>query len=299
MFCALVMCSPWDRIALHASRTMDADLILGEYMKVEMDIVQTVLRQVTAVLSVGLPVKSSASQCANLVVAELVSWTTATGIEVWTRCAGLTQCDGTHVQTLRPHPVHRDSGAFGDDAVRLGVEGIRRPECNDEGSPQTDGCFGVMMDGDHEADHIETIRVIIIYPSLRVLIVHWLKLSCGELYLWQCVECGGYKTAVSITDSSGTTIGRVGGPSHLAHLGLANFTAALSPCVPLIQRIMRNNKEIKHHNINHSPLGVWGVDSPANVAELTPVLSALLSIPSRPRLVVGSDSHLLASPLRM
>ncbi|TDL15169.1 hypothetical protein BD410DRAFT_778303 [Rickenella mellea] len=133
--------------------------------------------------------------------------------------------------------------------------------------------------------------------------------SRAEAELYLCVDCGGSKTAVSISDASGTIISRaLGGPSNFAYLGLANFTEAVKSTVEhALQIIPRRESNIIASTTIPSPkpffaaawLGISGVDSAANVAELTPVLSALLSIPAGPRLVIANDTHLLASPLRL
>ncbi|KAJ7647641.1 hypothetical protein FB45DRAFT_894012 [Roridomyces roridus] len=125
--------------------------------------------------------------------------------------------------------------------------------------------------------------------------------------LYLCVDCGGSKTSAVICDADGTIVGRaLGGPSNFAYLSVEAFreavaltvSDALKTCVspPSVDPVALPPTE---------PLfaaawfGVSGLDSPAAVAEVTPVLSELLGVPAGPRLSIANDTCLLAAPARM
>lgn len=132
--------------------------------------------------------------------------------------------------------------------------------------------------------------------------------TTSNLYL--CCDCGGSKTAVAIADSSGTVIAHAfGGPSNFAYLGLENFVAEVKITVErALATIPALSSEILPTLPSEIPLfaaawlGISGVDSPANVAVLAPVLSSLFSLPvggTPLRLNICNDTHLLAAPLAL
>ncbi|CCM02915.1 uncharacterized protein FIBRA_05029 [Fibroporia radiculosa] len=135
--------------------------------------------------------------------------------------------------------------------------------------------------------------------------------------LYLCVDCGGSKTSVVLTDRTGNPVARaLGGPSNFAYLGLAPFIAvvqesvekALRACDPDILdaelhkdgaaptgRALTLPPPENHPFFAAAWLGVSGCDSPAAIATLTPPLEKLLGI--RPR--VANDTHLLAAPMKL
>lgn len=124
--------------------------------------------------------------------------------------------------------------------------------------------------------------------------------------LFLCVDCGGSKTAATITTKDGTVVGRgTGGPSNYTDVGLADFVVAFSDAVANAYKAAIGATEAPTlpvaEGVLHSAwVGVAGVDSPTAVAALTGALAPLLALPpSPPRLLVANDTHLLASPLRM
>ncbi|KLO10317.1 hypothetical protein SCHPADRAFT_906965 [Schizopora paradoxa] len=123
--------------------------------------------------------------------------------------------------------------------------------------------------------------------------------------LYLCADCGGSKTAIAIASKDGKIVARAyGGPSNFAYLGLANFEKVIKSTV---ESALANyaNWEGASTLPTTEPVfaaawfGISGVDSPANVAVLTPVLSHLLSIPIGPKLIICNDAHLLAAPLQL
>ncbi|KAJ7076849.1 hypothetical protein B0H15DRAFT_862951 [Mycena belliarum] len=126
--------------------------------------------------------------------------------------------------------------------------------------------------------------------------------------LYLCVDCGGSKTAVVITDASGSIVGRAfGGPSNFAYLSLEAFESAVSLTVSDALKTCTSPPSVDPVPLpptGDSPFaaawfGVSGLDSPSAIAEVTPTLSALLAIPVGPRLSIANDTHLLAAPVRM
>ena len=128
--------------------------------------------------------------------------------------------------------------------------------------------------------------------------------------LFLCVDCGGSKTSLSIANATGNIITRVrGGPSNFAYLGVTNFIATVQSTIELALKAVSETLGPELRDTfplslpAKSPVfvaawfGISGVDSPANVATLTPILSELLSIPPGPKLSICNDTHLLASPL--
>ena len=123
--------------------------------------------------------------------------------------------------------------------------------------------------------------------------------------LYLCADCGGSKTAIAIADGEGKIVARAyGGPSNFAYLGLSNFEkvikstveSALSNC---LDRVQTSALPAATPIFAAAWFGISGVDSPANVAVLTPVLSHLLSIPVGPRLIICNDAPLLAAPVQL
>ncbi|KAH8087860.1 hypothetical protein BXZ70DRAFT_538056 [Cristinia sonorae] len=125
--------------------------------------------------------------------------------------------------------------------------------------------------------------------------------------LFLCVDCGGSKTAVAITNASGEILGRaLGGPSNFAYLGLQGFLQAVGTTVSDALKTCVSPPSVNPVALPPpSPLfavawlGISGVDSQAAIDTLTPPLSALLGVPAGPNLIVCNDTHLLAAPLRM
>lgn len=121
--------------------------------------------------------------------------------------------------------------------------------------------------------------------------------------LYLCCDCGGSKTAVAIANASGIIIGSAyGGPSNFAYLGIENFAKVIKSSVEAaLSSIPGSSSQLPPQSPIFSAawLGVSGVDSPANVALIAPVLSVLFSIPVGPRLNICNDTHLLAAPLSL
>ncbi|KZT23542.1 hypothetical protein NEOLEDRAFT_536036 [Neolentinus lepideus HHB14362 ss-1] len=124
--------------------------------------------------------------------------------------------------------------------------------------------------------------------------------------LYLCVDCGGSKTSAVICAASGKIVGRaLGGPSNFAYLGPTAFieavktavSNALKTCVdpPSVDPVVLPPPEPLFAS---AWFGVSGVDSPSDVATVTPMICELLHIEPA-KLSVGNDTHLLAAPLRM
>jgi len=120
-----------------------------------------------------------------------------------------------------------------------------------------------------------------------------------------CADCGGSKTAIAIANSQGKIIARAyGGPSNFAYLGIVNFEKVIKSTVESALTLATNSEYVGtlppvEPVFAAAWFGISGVDSPANVAILAPVLSHLLSIPIGPRLVICNDAHLLAAPVQL
>jgi N-acetylglucosamine kinase-like BadF-type ATPase len=111
--------------------------------------------------------------------------------------------------------------------------------------------------------------------------------------LYLCVDCGGSKTAVVICDASGAIVGRAhGGPSNYTYLGADAFINAVELTILAAIKALPSLPPI----FAAAWFGIAGVDSPAAVSALTPLLSGLVSIPPGPRLIIANDTHLLAAP---
>ena len=132
--------------------------------------------------------------------------------------------------------------------------------------------------------------------------------------LYLCVDCGGSKTAVAISDASGKIVGRgTGGPSNLIYLTAVGFITAVTGAISdaLQQAIAEPFSSLPPDTPTSLPItnqpspfaaawfGISGVDSPAAIAGITPPISELLGIPAGPNLIVVNDTHLLAAPVRM
>lgn len=124
--------------------------------------------------------------------------------------------------------------------------------------------------------------------------------------LYLCVDCGGSKTSAVICDGAGKVVGRAyGGPSNFAYLTLEDFVSAVRLTVSDALKTSSTPPSIEPvplppaQPIAAAWFGISGVDSPSAITTITPVLSALLGIPEGPRLIIGNDTQLLASPLRM
>ena len=136
--------------------------------------------------------------------------------------------------------------------------------------------------------------------------------------LFLCVDCGGTKTAVAVANREGQVIARsTGGPSNFAYLGASNFLRTVQTSIEDVLKVVYAAKGDDEENgekwrlppnASQRPpffaawFGVSGVDSPANVALLTPQLAALLALPSElgsDRLIICNDTHLLAAPLQL
>jgi N-acetylglucosamine kinase-like BadF-type ATPase len=126
-----------------------------------------------------------------------------------------------------------------------------------------------------------------------------------------CVDSGGSKTSAVICDSSGKVLGHcLSGPSNLSNIGVDIFLSTIhhviSDALKECNRSTSNAREGVEVPVGPLCLtkvfaaawfGVSGVNSPASVASITPVLSTLLGIPPGPRLLITNDAHLLATPL--
>lgn len=123
--------------------------------------------------------------------------------------------------------------------------------------------------------------------------------------LYLCADCGGSKTAIAIANSDGKIVARAyGGPSNFAYLGLSNFEKVIKSTVEnglanCSVEEAANTLPTVEPVFAAAWFGISGVDSPANVAVLSPVLSRLLSIPIGPKLIICNDAHLLAAPLQL
>ncbi|CAL1711291.1 unnamed protein product [Somion occarium] len=125
--------------------------------------------------------------------------------------------------------------------------------------------------------------------------------------LYLCVDSGGSKTSAVICNAAGEIQGRsLDGPSNFAYLGLDNFIGTIKIAVSNALKTCGSPPSIDPVELPPSrPLfaaawfGVSGVDSQAAIDKITPVLSTLLGITDRSRLIVCNDAHLLAAPLRM
>ncbi|KAF4598119.1 N-acetyl-D-glucosamine kinase [Pleurotus pulmonarius] len=125
--------------------------------------------------------------------------------------------------------------------------------------------------------------------------------------LYLCVDCGGSKTAAAIANESGEIIGRAfGGPSNFAYLGVDAFSSSVATAVgealkSCISPPSQEPVSLPPTSVTFAAawFGISGVDSPAAVAAITPVISKLLGIPAGPRLIVANDTHLLAAPVRL
>ncbi|EPQ56247.1 hypothetical protein GLOTRDRAFT_110721 [Gloeophyllum trabeum ATCC 11539] len=125
--------------------------------------------------------------------------------------------------------------------------------------------------------------------------------------LYLCVDCGGSKTSAVICNAAGDIVGRaLGGPSNYAYLGPAAFLAAVKDAVSHALQTAVSPPSPEPVALPPSAplfaaawLGVSGVDSPADIATITPLVSALLHLDPGPKLSIGNDTHLLAAPLRL
>ncbi len=125
--------------------------------------------------------------------------------------------------------------------------------------------------------------------------------------LYLCADCGGSKTAIAIANSEGKIVARAfGGPSNFAYLGIANFEKVIKTTVEsALTSIPAECPEGLGTLPTAVPVfaaawfGISGVDSPANVAILAPVLSRLLSVNVGPRLIICNDANLLAAPVQL
>ena len=125
--------------------------------------------------------------------------------------------------------------------------------------------------------------------------------------LYLCVDCGASKTAVAIIDKEGTVKARyTGGPSNFSYLGLEGFLkvieenvhGALSSLSSSGEGEEREKEGGKRLAFDAAWFGTSGVDTPEAIAEITPRLSSLLSLPPHPPyLIMANDTTLLAAPL--
>jgi N-acetylglucosamine kinase-like BadF-type ATPase len=127
-----------------------------------------------------------------------------------------------------------------------------------------------------------------------------------------CVDCGGSKTSAVICDDGGHIRGRAwGGPSNFAYIGLEAFTSAVQET---IRNALKSCSSVESttttttidnvfvpptHTFSAAWFGVSGVDSPAAIASITPILSAIVNIPPGPRLFIENDTCLLAAPVSL
>ena len=124
-------------------------------------------------------------------------------------------------------------------------------------------------------------------------------MSNVQVKLFLCVDCGGSKTSLSIADANGRIVAHArGGPSNFAYLGVTNFIITVQSTIEEALKVYASTLEpeassnfpvslpVKAPIFAAAWLGISGVDSPANVATLTPILSELLSIPPGPSLSI-------------
>ncbi|KAI0044271.1 hypothetical protein FA95DRAFT_1562463 [Auriscalpium vulgare] len=132
------------------------------------------------------------------------------------------------------------------------------------------------------------------------------------------IDCGGTKTAAAVASSTGAIVARAkAGGSNYAYLGLDAFltvinlvvSASLSQALgltsqlplPIDPALSGDNTDavlIPRFNLQAVWLGVSGVDSPAAVARLVPLVAELIGLPAE-RVIITNDTHLLAAPLRV
>ncbi|EIN06729.1 hypothetical protein PUNSTDRAFT_72845 [Punctularia strigosozonata HHB-11173 SS5] len=125
--------------------------------------------------------------------------------------------------------------------------------------------------------------------------------------LYLCVDCGGSKTSAVICSASGEVLGRaLGGPSNFAYLGPAAFKEAVTTAVSDALKTCISPPSISPVPLPPSSpslrfasawLGVSGVDSPADVAAVTALVTPLLG--PDVNLTVANDTHLLVAPLAL
>ena len=125
--------------------------------------------------------------------------------------------------------------------------------------------------------------------------------------LYLCVDCGGSKTSVVISDEHGKILGRaLSGPSNFAYIGVEAFVTAVKTAVSNALKTCVDPPSTEPVALTEDKsyfakawFGVSGVDSPSAVDAITLVLSKLLAIPPGPNLSVCNDTYLLAAPLRI
>ena len=129
--------------------------------------------------------------------------------------------------------------------------------------------------------------------------------------LYLAIDCGGTKAAAAITDQGGCLVGRgIGGPANFTDVGLDQFLVSVQEAIrAALSQVTGLKPEAcsmyRESNTGPEPLfeaawfGIAGVDSEADVQQLTPYLASLLSLPHpSPRLLVANDTSLLAAPVR-
>ncbi|KIJ15495.1 hypothetical protein PAXINDRAFT_114631 [Paxillus involutus ATCC 200175] len=125
--------------------------------------------------------------------------------------------------------------------------------------------------------------------------------------LYLCADCGGSKTSAVICNRNGDILGRaISGPSNFAYMSPAAFTDAVRTAVSIALKTCVSPPSIEPVPLPPTTelfasawFGISGVDSPAAAHKASVALSALLGIPTGPRLIVANDTHLLAAPLRL
>ncbi|PWN45907.1 hypothetical protein IE81DRAFT_296950 [Ceraceosorus guamensis] len=122
--------------------------------------------------------------------------------------------------------------------------------------------------------------------------------------LYLAVDCGGTKAAAAICDEQGMVRGRgFGGPANYTDVGLRAFLRSVDAAVREALFAAADDDTTRLANKQGTPFeaawfGIAGVDSPGDVAALTPHLASLLGLPHpSPRLIVANDTSLLASPV--
>lgn len=124
--------------------------------------------------------------------------------------------------------------------------------------------------------------------------------------LYLCVDCGGTKTAVALSDAGGTIVGRAsGGPSNITYLPPETFIHNVKEAIIIaLKNALPTTSDISLPPVGQNPLaaawfGISGADSPAAIAKVAPHLSQLLGLELGPKLVIANDTHLLAAPIRV
>lgn len=125
-----------------------------------------------------------------------------------------------------------------------------------------------------------------------------------EESLYVCLDCGGSKTACSISNAAGKIVARAtGGPSNFADAGAEGFVSAVKLATQKALALLYTDRTVTLPSesggyFKAAWIGASGIDREEDANRLLDPISKLLSIPVGPRLRVMNDTALLASPLR-